>query len=142
MTPNRCSDLSPHQAQFVLVLVAIIALIGAVCSWGRGNLPTRVAVRETQAVGVHLETNPTEVNIAPDLQLYRDVVAQVRRGENYYAAAKPELLKHFFPVRSTFNWRLPTYAWLFSLLPGPWAVQGLLVILAVIVDQFARKRQL
>lgn len=133
MTPltNRCSDLSPRQAQLILVLLAVVALIGAVLSWGKGNLPTRGEARETQAVDFKDPTT-SEEPIAPDLQLYRDVVDKVRRGESYYAAVKPELLKHGFPVRSTFNWRLPTYAWLFALLPGPWAIQGLLVILAVI----------
>ena len=130
--PNRCSDFSSRQAQLVLVLLAMVALVGGVASWGRGNLPAREAARETSAVQVGKETTSSTDNIAPDLQLYRDVVAKVRRGENYYTAVKPELLKHGFPVRSTFNWRLPTYAWLFSLLPGPWAIQGLLVILAVV----------
>lgn len=130
--PNRCSDLSPRQAQLVLVLLATVALVGGIASWGRGNLPTREAASETPAVDDGTKTSSSTDNIAPDLQLYRDVVAKVRRGESYYIAVKPELLKHGFPVRSTFNWRLPTSAWLFSLLPGQGAIQGLLVVLAVI----------
>lgn len=132
MTPlsNRCFDISPRQAQGMLVLLAAAAFLGGVYSWDKGKLPVRGDMGETPATGADVVSSSTGEDAAPDLQLYRDVVAKVRRGENYYAAAKPELLKHGFPIHSTFNWRLPTYAWLFALLPGPGAIQGLLVILA------------
>jgi len=125
MTPNRCSDLSRFQARLLSAFLVIVAVQGAVLSWNKGNLPLRDGAPDTLTKSV-----PSEESIAPDLQLYRDVTAAVARGDNYYTAAKPQLIKHGFPVRSTFNWRLPTYAWLFSLLPGPWAIQGLLVLLA------------
>ena len=128
MTPNRCSDLSPAQARTLLAVLAAVTVTGAVLSWNKGHLPTRDAP-QAAASPAATPAEPTE-SIAPDLQLYRDVTAAVARGENYYVAAKPQLLKHGFPVRSTFNWRLPTYAWFFALLPGPWAIQGLLVLLA------------
>lgn len=127
--PNRCADLKPAQAKLALALLGIIAIAGVIASWNKGNLPQRV---EAPAVPTEARTKEPTENIAPDLQLYRDVTAAVARGENYYVAAKPQLLKHGFPVRSTFNWRLPTYAWLFSLLPGPWAIQGLLVLLVAV----------
>ncbi len=139
--PNRCADLSPWQARCVLCLLGAVAVGGVIASWNKGNLPQR----DQPPVGIGsagaspsqsalsqsaLSQSAPIPDIAPDLQLYRDVVAAVARGENYYAAAKPQLLKHGFPVRSTFNWRLPTYAWVFSCLPGPWAIQTLLVLLA------------
>lgn len=127
--PNRCADLSPAQAKLVLTLLGVIAIIGVIASWNKGNLPQRAEPSPVEATAA--PSAPAE-NSAPDLQLYRDVTAAVARGENYYVAAKPELIKHGFPVRSTFNWRLPTYAWLFALLPGPWAIQGLLVLLAAV----------
>jgi hypothetical protein len=128
--PNRCADLTPWQARIALGLFILVAIVGSVFSWNRGNLPQRDTFRETQAVNVDVASVDVPTNIAPDLQLYRDVTAAVAGGENYYNAVKPQLLKHGFPIRSTFNWRLPTYAWFFSLLPGPWAIQGLLVLLA------------
>ena len=128
MMPNRVSDLSSAQARLILLALLICAVVGACFSWNKGKLPARDVPRETQAV----ETERVNDPIAPDLQLYRDVTAAVARRENYYVAVKPQLLKHGFPVRSTFNWRLPTYAWFFALLPGPWAIQGLLVVLAAV----------
>jgi hypothetical protein len=125
--PNRCAELTPWQARIVLGLLLLLAIAGSIFSWNRGNLPQR----DSQATDLKSSANESSAdNIAPDLQLYRDVTAAVARGENYYAAVKPQLQKHGFPIRSTFNWRLPTYAWFFSLLPGPWAIQGLLVLLA------------
>jgi hypothetical protein len=126
--PNRCSALTPWQARSALVLLASLAVVGSVASWNKGNLPRPLPTRDAPAAADRSSASADET--APDLQLYRDVVAAVHHGENYYAAVKPQLRKHGFPVRSTFNWRLPTYAWLFSWLPGPWAIQALLVILA------------
>lgn len=111
----------------MLLLFGLIALVGAAISWNKGNLPKRDARSESHGSA---GASPSQEETAPDLQLYRDVAAAVRRGENYYVAAKPQLLKHGFPIRSTFNWRLPTYAWLFALLPEQWAIQTLLVLLA------------
>lgn len=125
--PNRCADLTPWQARSVLFLLLIVAIAGSIFSWNRGNLPQR----DPQAAEFKNSSSENSAdNIAPDLQLYRDVTAAVSRGEDYYTAVKPQLQKHGFPIRSTFNWRLPTYAWFFSLLPGAWAIQGLLVLLA------------
>lgn len=127
--PNRCAELSLWQARIILAFLLLFAIVGSICSWNRGNLPHRDLPSEP--VPLEASSNQTSAsNIAPDLQLYRDVTAAVARGENYYTAVKPQLLKHGFPIRSMFNWRLPTYAWFFSLLPGPWAIQGLLVLLA------------
>ncbi|QDU30023.1 hypothetical protein ETAA8_51410 [Anatilimnocola aggregata] len=123
---NRISELSPLYARWVLVVLSLVAVVGGVASWNRGKLP----VRDVAPVEAAVAETPDAV--APDLQLYRDMVDAVRRGENYYVAAKPKLIASGFPVRSTFNWRLPTYAWLFALLPGPWAIQALLVLLAVV----------
>lgn len=136
MTPpleSRWSKLSLAQARAVLGLLLVVALVGSTFSWNRGNLPRRDAVSQAQGSAQVASSDAASTDSpAPDLQLYRDVVAKVRQGENYYAAAKPELLKQGFPIRSTFNWRLPTYAWFFALLPGPWAIQSLLVMLAVL----------
>jgi hypothetical protein len=149
MTPplqSRWADLSSVQARAVLIVLVTTAAVGVLVSWNQGKLPQRDRpLVENGSAGASPSQMPpsqmppsqtppsqdgSEQDVAPDLQLYRDVVAAVAHGENYYAAAKPQLLKQGFPTRSTFNWRLPTYAWLFARLPGPWAIQGLLVILA------------
>ncbi|WP_425615014.1 hypothetical protein NA78x_004902 [Anatilimnocola sp. NA78] len=115
----------------MLFSLAVVAVAGTVASWNLGKLPVRATPPTALQPDVASVESPPKDATAADLQLYRDLVVAVRRGENYYVAAKPELLKHGFPVRSTFNWRLPTYAYLFALLPGPWAIQGLLVLLVV-----------
>ena len=96
--PNRCADLKPAQAKIVLALLGLVAIAGMFASWNKGNLPRRAESPPPAAEPTPQE--PSE-NIAPDLQLYRDVTAAVAQGKNYYAEAKPLLIKHGFPVRRT-----------------------------------------
>jgi hypothetical protein len=125
-TSGRFDTLSPPAARGLLLALLVIAIAGSILSWNRGNLPQRGPAVPPVPAGAE----PAPQKVADDLQLYRDMVAAVQRGENYYVAAKPRLLAHGFPIHSTFNWRLPTYAWVFARLPGPWAIQTLLVLLA------------
>jgi hypothetical protein len=87
------------------------------------------AVRET----VHVPedgANPAHV-AGPDLQLYRTIVARVHAGENYYDVAREELPRRGFPFGSTFNWRLPTYAYLLGAFPNPGLARTVLALLAL-----------
>lgn len=135
---ERIASLTPGQARATLGLWAAVLIASAATTWNWGALPRRDESPAATAPAASEMDLPAEAAIAPDLRLYRDVTAAVAQGENYYAAAKPRLLAHGFPIRSVFNWRLPTYAWLFALLPGPWAIQGLLLVLlsAGLVAQF------
>jgi hypothetical protein len=57
-----------------------------------------------------------------DMAMYTHIVERMHGGENYYAAAHAELTAGGYGTRSVFNWRLPTLAWLESLLPSlAWA---------------------
>jgi hypothetical protein len=107
-----------------LVVFAVLALMGMSLGWNLGELPARREA-STQPDG---QASPT----APDLQLYREVVAAVRGGSNYYDVAHVKIQQHGFPIASPFNWRLPTYAWVFSLLPGPAWIQGALIVLSIL----------
>jgi hypothetical protein len=60
------------------------------------------------------------------------VITQVRGGRNYYEAARELLPQYGFPISSPLNWRLPTYAWLFSLPPSLLWVKVTLVALSVL----------
>lgn len=51
-----------------------------------------------------------------DLQLYRDIIARVGAGENYYAATADELRKGNYPLKPFFTFRLPTHATLYAAL--------------------------
>ncbi|MES2494039.1 MAG: hypothetical protein V4579_12275 [Pseudomonadota bacterium] len=52
-----------------------------------------------------------------DLQLYDDVIARLRRGENYYAVVAEEHRRHNYPLHPGFAVRLPTLAVIEALLP-------------------------
>jgi hypothetical protein len=103
--------------------LAVLALSGIFVGWHCGQLPIRHAATADDA-------GATSV-IAPDLALYRDVVREVRGGQDYYDAARQRIPQYGFPIASPLNWRLPTYAWLLSRLPGEWAIQAALVGLSV-----------
>ncbi|HEV8062042.1 MAG TPA: hypothetical protein VGP68_19345 [Gemmataceae bacterium] len=64
-----------------------------------------------------------------DMDLYEKIIKRVHEGESYYAAAAVELPKGGYPTRSVFNWRLPTYAWFFGMLPWLRLGQALLIAL-------------
>src|SRR5262245_39202855 len=102
---------------------AMLALSGLALGWNKGQLPHR-ASPSTDAAG--------NAELAADLALYRDIITAVRRGENYYGVAREKIPEYGFPIGSPLNWRLPTYAWLFSRLPGEFWIRLLLVVLSVV----------
>ena len=83
------------------------------------------------STSTNLRRMPSCPALSPDLALYRQVIADVRGGRDYYAAAHDGLLRHEFPVASPLNWRLPTYAWLSAFVPSDVWIQCLLVGLAL-----------
>ncbi|HEY0715001.1 MAG TPA: hypothetical protein VGF45_20135 [Polyangia bacterium] len=79
---------------------------------------------------------PTDRPVMADKDLYRAVIARVRNGEDYYAAAAHELRTRGYPIKPALNFRQPTYAWLLSRLPDlAWAnwIQAALALLAVVL---------
>jgi hypothetical protein len=101
----------------------MLAAAGLALGWNKGQLPhrDRPALAEAEAADT----------TAPDLALYRELVLAVRGGANYYDAAREAIPRYGFPISSPLNWRLPTYAWLFSQLPNKCWIQALLLLLAV-----------
>src|SRR4051812_7362241 len=67
-----------------------------------------------------------------DLDFYRAVVARVHAGEGYYTVAGEELVAGHFATQSTFNWRLPTYAWLLGSVPDTRIASAVLCGLAFV----------
>jgi hypothetical protein len=122
LSTSPIGEISSSRARLTLAILGLLAIAGVVLGWNKGQLPQR-PVRQPGAVD-----SPT----APDLQLYREIVGDVHRGEGYYDAAHARLVEHSFPTRSPFNWRLPTYAWLLALLPDAGWIQALLVALSVV----------
>jgi hypothetical protein len=116
----------------MLVLLGAIALVGMAIAWNGGQLPQR---EPTAASTVATK------GLAPDLALYRDVIAEVRSGRDYYNIAAQKIPHYGFPISSPLNWRLPTYAWLLSRLP-PALIQPTLVLLSIIALMLAFAAQL
>ncbi len=123
---------SPHAARVELALLALLAVLGAALAWDRGRLPRREPSPQPGAIAEA---------VAPDLQLYGEVVADVRAGIPYYAAARQRIPAHGFPISSPLNWRLPTYAWLFARFPGPRWVQAALALLSLAALALAFRAQ-
>jgi hypothetical protein len=112
------------------VVLAVILVAGCALGWNRGQLPRRGEPAAAETPGAALESDGEQ--IAADLALYRDVIADVRAGQGYYDAAARRIPQYGFPISSPLNWRLPTYAWLFSRAPGLRWVQAVLVVLSLV----------
>ncbi len=120
LTSTRFADWPVWPARLVLVVALAVTGWGLFISWQVGQAPQGK------------ETVPTLENRGgQDLQLYKQIVARVHVGQNYYEAAALELPAGGYPSNSLFNWRLPTYAWFFGALPHPRWGQALLLVLAV-----------
>lgn len=128
--PERAS----RDARLTLAGFGALALAGLCLGWDQGQLPQREAeFAAVNAVGCKSEANCTTASdaTAPDLALYAAIITDVRGGCGYYEAAH-ERIPHFgFPITSPLNWRLPTYAWILSLLPNQCWIQGVLLLLGI-----------
>lgn len=120
MNTNSAID-AKFSARRLLAILAILAVTGVGLGWNLGKLP-----HPEIPSGVAGNQSTT----AADLQLYREVIAEVRGGGNYYAVAREKLPQFGFPIASPFNWRLPTYAWVLSRLPSNFWIQAVLLALA------------
>ena len=113
-SPRRI--LHDRRAQAVAILAAIVVF--SAWSLAALYLPRESAPSSYQEGG-------------KDLQAYRQIVARVHGGEDYYSAAADELRAGGYATSSVFNWRLPTSAWLLSAFPHPEWGQVFLCLLAL-----------
>lgn len=119
-----------------LLILAGVASAGFISFWDWGQLPVRqsAVTEEAQTTGEQIadpeSASPASAaaKLAPDLALYQEMAQRVREGKNYYTELKPRLLHYGFPVGSTFNWRLPTYAYFFAWLGSEARIQTTLLI--------------
>lgn len=89
-----------------------------------------IAVSTTTQTEHVPDFGPEHEKSGADLKYYREVVTRVGNGENYYDVANERLRYWGFRVGSTFNWRLPTYAYVLGSLPSPQWIRAVLLILA------------
>jgi hypothetical protein len=83
-----------------VLIAALIALI-AVATWAPDAAPAP-----------KLRTSATQPS---DLQLYRDIVAGVEAGGDYYQVAAEAQRKNHYPLKPFFTFRLPTHATAYAL---------------------------
>lgn len=83
-----------------LALIAALLALLAVASWSPASAPTP-----------RLRTSAAQHS---DLQLYRDIIAGVQAGGDYYDVAARELRAGNYPLKPFFTFRLPTHALLYA----------------------------
>jgi hypothetical protein len=100
LPPTRFAVIDRRLAAAIVVLTAAAILL--LLAVGAGYQPPKAAA--TAGDG--------------DMAMYTRIVERMHAGESYYAAAHAELTTGGYGTHSVFNWRLPTLAWLESLLPS------------------------
>lgn len=95
--PTRFEGLPRWAA--LTVLAALLALL-AVATWSPATSPAP-----------RLRTSTAQQS---DLNLYRDVIAGVAAGGDYYDVAAKELRKGNYPLKPFFTFRLPTHATIYA----------------------------
>ena len=83
-----------------LILVAALVAVLAIACWSPESAP---APRVRTSAAQH-----------SDLQLYRDIIAGVGAGDDYYEVAAEELREGNYPLKPFFTFRLPTHAFVYA----------------------------
>ncbi|HEU4499944.1 MAG TPA: hypothetical protein VFR60_11480 [Sphingomicrobium sp.] len=96
--PTRFEGWSRGPA--LALLAALIALI-AIATWSPEAAPAP-----------KLRSSPTQPS---DLQLYRDIIAGVEAGGDYYAVAAEAQRNNHYPLKPFFTFRLPTLATVYAM---------------------------
>ena len=86
---------------------------GPALTLGAGLLVLLAFACWSPATGPAPKVRTTEAQHS-DLQLYRDVIARVSAGENYYTATADELRKGNYPLKPFITFRLPTHATIYA----------------------------
>ncbi|RIX31805.1 hypothetical protein D3M59_02045 [Sphingomonas edaphi] len=102
------------------VVVAVLVALIAFASWSPERAPAP-----------KLRTSEAQHS---DLQLYRDIIRDVRSGESYYDAAAREQRAANYPLKPFYTVRLPTHATIYAALGEPvmiglvWALSAALIV--------------
>lgn len=115
--PSRFEGWSRGPA--LALVVALLTLL-AFATWSPASSPTP-----------KLRTSAAQQS---DLQLYRDIIAGVQAGGDYYEVAAEELRQGNYPLKPFFTFRLPTHATLYAvagervMIVILWALSALLML--------------
>ena len=110
-----------------MALVAALLALIAVATWSPAAAPAP-----------KLRASPAEQS---DLDLYRDIIAGVAQGRNYYEVAAEELRKGNYPLKPFITFRLPTHATIYAL-AGERVMVGIIwtLCLALVIAWWVRLR--
>ncbi|MBA3053461.1 MAG: hypothetical protein FP826_00665 [Sphingomonadales bacterium] len=110
---DRYAHWTRTPARLLLALVAVLIALAALTpiTSGEGIARPPSLTGETAASGGQVRERDE------DLKLYDDVIARLKRGENYYAVIAQEHRRHHYPLHPGFAVRLPTLAYAEALLP-------------------------
>jgi len=121
MSVTRFSAL---QRPAVLVVIGLLVL--AVCAL----IALSAGVNPTGSVG-----SPD----AGDRAAYDRIIEHMRAGQDYYAAARVELIRGHYGMQSVFNWRTPLLASFVALSPSTVWPQAVLLLIAIVTGGLACK---
>lgn len=91
---TRFKDIPPPTARAFLAILGLCSLLGLLSLGG--------------------PRAPYEEGQGEDFELYQRIVERMRDGEGYYQATGEELRTRGYAVRPSWNWRLPTLAFILS----------------------------
>ena len=97
-----------------LAVLGLLLVVLAIACWSPETAP-----------GPKLRASPAQQS---DLKLYRDIIAGVAAGGDYYEVAAKELRKGNYPLKPFFTFRLPTHATVYAtmgekmMVPVVWAL--------------------
>jgi hypothetical protein len=99
----------------IAVVAALLALVALAC-WSPANAPAP-----------KLRTSPAQHS---DLQLYRDIIAGVRAGGDYYEVAAGQQRANHYPLRPFTTFRLPTHATVYAAIGERVMIGGVWILCA------------
>lgn len=138
---TRFAGLSRVQAGAVLVVTLVTTLWFIRVALTQEVLPVgRAAHLSATQETLNSDSATVKPQILSDVDFYARIVERVRGGRGYYDALIEEISQPEWNARaptSVFNWRLPTYAWLFAALPAPEWGQALLIGLSLMTWMMA-----
>jgi hypothetical protein len=116
--PSRFAGLRKSRARIVIGLLVLLFLACLTSLWSASPPPNN-------------GDPAAQADDQRDVTLYTNIVAAIRHGEGYYAAAAEALREGDYPLRPFFTFRLPTLAVVQGHLPEPMIVGLLFVLVAM-----------
>jgi len=137
---DRFAQWPPALARLVLALVAVMVLLSALTPVTSGEGLARPPSLSSAVPGAATPEQGEAVRERDeDLKLYDDVIARLRKGENYYTVIAEEHRQHRYPLHPGFAVRLPTLAWIEAVLPPDLLIPLSVVLMGAVMLAWWRR---